>query len=490
MKVIDTLVYRSLLIADDQLLTARLFIKLIAIVYFIAFVSMSVQVTGLVGHQGILPYTELLANIYHQYGFLGWFLQPTVFWFNSSDNALTLVTWAGCLLSVLLLFGYREKLILALLFILYLSIFHAGQIFFAFQWDSLLLEAGFLSIFLVGGPSRLLIFLFHWLLFRLRFMSGLSKLASGDPSWLNLTALDYYFQTQPLPHIGSWYYQQLPMWIHHSGVVFMFITELIIPLFIFLPRKFRLTAAGVTVFMQLLIISSSNHNWINILTIFLCLFLLDDRAVAYLLPANIIARVKARAQRELGTYHKINKILPVFAVLIIVASITMFTPRLIRHDLPEPAMFAARLVNAWGMGFDYHVFPTMQTERQELQVEGSYDGKIWKAYEFRYKPGPLSEAPRWNVPHQPRLDWMMWFVPPQFDSMMDWFWKFLDRLHEGSKDVTNLLAYNPFPARPPTYIRVLAFDYRFTTFAERKATGNWWKAKYLGEFPYVKRRYP
>lgn len=474
----------QLQVSEDHRLTGWLFLKLLALIYFAAFASIAVQITGLVGPDGILPFTQQLDFARQQHSHSAFFYLPSLFWLSASDLALQGVAWAGCLFSLALLFGLRQRLMLVLLFVCYLSIFHAGQIFLSFQWDSLLLEAGLLSVFLVGGPSRLLVFLFHWLLFRLRFMSGVSKLSSGDPSWADFTALNYYFETQPLPHVGSWYFHQLPECIHQAGVLLVFFTELVVPFFIFLPRRFRLFAAGMTLLMQLLVIASSNHNWINLLTIALCLFLLDDRIVERILPTRYRNRATAFCSK------KINYLLPGFAVIILSTSLTVFYSMATHRTLPDPVSRATWLVRSWGIGHIFHVFPTIQTERQEFQIEGSYDGRTWKAYQFRYKPGPLDRRPEFIIPHQPRLDWMIWFVPPQVPELTGWFDLFLERLRQGSPRVLALMAYNPFPDRPPRYLRVQVFRYKFTTAKERRESGNWWKYRYLGLYPYVRPRRP
>jgi hypothetical protein len=476
---------------DDYQLASGLFLKLLALVYFTAFFSLSVQITGLVGANGILPFSELLDYLYQNHGMLAWLYKPTVFWFNSSDLALKAVTVLGCIVSLLLFLGYKQKSSLIVLFVLYLSLLHAGQTFLMFQWDILLLEAGFLAIFLTAGPSHLLLFLFHWLLFRLRFMSGISKLASGDPSWANLTTLNYYFETQPLPHAGAWYFHQLPEWLLQGGVLLVFFTELIVPFFIFLPRKFRLFAAATTICMQLLIIATSNHNWINLLTILLCLFLLDDKVLQKIVPLWLRSFISLDKSVQTGSeFRRRQYALPVFAVLILLSSITAFSAMVTHIKYPEALARATFLVRSWGIGNIYHVFPTMQTERHELQIEGSNDGIEWKSYGFKYKPGALDKRPEFIVPHQPRLDWMIWFVPPKNDEMLYWFDRFLSRLQQGSTEVLDLLEYNPFPDKPPAYIRVQVFQYHFTTMAEREQTGNWWQREYLGEFPYVRPRMP
>ncbi len=478
--------------ADNFQVVSGLFIKLLAVIYFLAFFSLGVQITGLVGANGILPLTEFLDYIYQNNGMMAWLHKPTLFWFNSSDTSLRLAALLGCIFSLLLFFGIKPLWSLIVLFVLYLSLFHAGQTFLMFQWDTLLLEAGFLSIFLVRGPSHLLIFLFHWLLFRLRFMSGVSKLSSGDPSWSNLTTLNYYFETQPLAHAGAWYFHQLPEWMLKLGVVLVLFSELIVPFFIFLPRKFRLFAATFTLFIQILIIASSNHNWINLLTIMLCLFLLDDSLLRKVIPNQFIAFVKLKpvSEEQAGNVIKWRYPQLLFAVLIIFSSASAFTAMVTHNSTAETLARTSVLVRQWGIGHMFHIFPTMQTERHELQLEGSYDGIQWKAYDFKYKPGALDKKPEFIVPHQPRLDWMIWFVPPRHNEMLYWFDKFLVRLEQGSPEVLNLLANNPFPDAPPAYIRVQVYQYRFTSFDERELSGNWWQREYLGLFPYVPARFP
>ena len=473
--------------ADEYRLTSWLFLKILALIYFAAFFSLAVQISGLAGPNGLLPFHELLSNTHRDMGQQAWWMLPNVFWLDASDTALKGAAYGGALLAVLLFIGRSQLLALVGMFVLYLSLFHASGIFLGFQWDTLLLETGFLAIFLSRNPTGLIIFLYHWLLFRFRFMSGIFKLESGDPAWRGLTALNTYFETQPLPHIGSWYFHQLPEVILKGGVLLTFATELIIPFFIFLPRRFRLIAAAVTISMQLLIIATSNHNFVNLLIILLCLFLLDDRVVARLLPERLQQKIINQGHPA-GKFSKTA--LGLSAALILLSSLTSFYWRISNNPVPAVLSKTATMTHRYGIGHIFHIFPTMQTERQELEIQGSYDGRNWYSYVFKYKPGALDRAPRFNIPHQPRLDWMMWFIPPQ--SRMDdyWFQQLLRRLHEGSPQVLALLEDNPFPQNPPRYLRVLAYQYHFTSAEQRALTGNWWTREYLGVFPYVKPRRP
>jgi hypothetical protein len=477
--------------ATDYELTGWLFIKGLALVYAAAFASLAVQIDALAGPDGILPFRRVLDGAFTDNGYGALLRLPTLFWLNSSGAALQGACFAGAAVALLLAVGWvRVRPALILLYLLYLSLVHAGQIFMTFQWDTLLLECGFLAIFLADAPTRLIVLLFEWLLFRLRFLSGYFKLASGDPSWRDFTALDYYFETQPLPHIGSWYAHQLPQWLLKTGVGFTLFAELAVPFFIFLPRPFRLVAAATTILAQLLIIATSNHNFINLLTILLCLFLLDDRIVACLLPGSVRERVRTEARgRDPGPTFK--ALAGTGAALILVLSLSMMLGAHARRPLPHALVVLNEVPPAFGIGNLFHLFPTMQTERQELRIFGSYDGQTWEPYEFRYKPDPLDRAPQFIVPHQPRLDWMMWFLPPQWPDTAYWFAPFLQSLRQNRGAVTRLLARNPFEGKsPPNLVRVLAYRYRFTTPQERARTGNWWKAEFLGEYPDVPPRRP
>ena len=477
--------------ATGHLLAGWLFVKGLALVYAAAFCSLAVQIEALAGPDGILPFQRLLDAAFRQDGYSALLRLPTLFWLNSSGAALQGTAIAGVVLALLLLLGrVRPRPALILLFVLYLSLVHAGQIFTVFQWDYLLLESGFLAIILGDAPMRLIVALYDWLLFRLRFLSGWFKLASGDPSWRDFTALDYYFETQPLPHVGSWYAHQLPHWLLKAGVGFTLLAELVVPFFIFLPRPFRIFAAITTIVAQLLIIATSNHNFINLLTILLCLFVLDDRAIARVLPQRVRDWMGGRAQPD-GPGPVASLLTAAAASCVLALSCSVMVAEQVRRPLPRAMLVFNEIAPAFGIGNLFHLFPTMQTERQELRIFGSYDGRTWEPYEFRYKPDTLDRAPRFIVPHQPRLDWMMWFLPPQWPDTSDWFAPFLESLRQNRTTVTRLLRHNPFDGKsPPTMLRVLAYRYHFTTPQERALTGNWWKAEYLGEYPDVPPRRP
>ena len=460
-------------------LVAALFIKLLALVYFIAFASLSGQIVALVGQEGILPVSNLLEYATDHFGWKRYLAYPTLFWINAGDTALTAATWLGCAFSILLLLNFKTRFTLIVLYLLYLSLYHASQTFLNFQWDYLLLEAGFLAIFLTPN-SRIIIFLYRWLLFRLRFMSGLSKIVSNDPGWSGLTALTFYFETQPLPHAGAWYAHQLPEWLLIPATAAVLVIELIVPFMMFMSRKYRFIAAWLTITLQLLIILTSNHNWFNILTIILCLFLFDDRAIRSVLPASLCSWLPG--QKQLATIPHLLRIPSyAFASVILLTSTIQLSEMASGSRVSGNAGRVLDYIQRWSLANPYHVFPTVNRQRIELLIEGTSDGRTWLPYRFKYKPGELDKPLYVVIPHQPRLDWMIWFVPIN-EVFVGWFENFLAGLLDNSPQVTGLLENNPFPQTPPIAIRVQAFEYRFTNFEEREISGHWWTRRYLGPF--------
>jgi hypothetical protein len=441
-----------------------LFLKALGAIYLIAFVSFGVQADGLIGSQGILPVANYLRGMHQALGARAFWYAPTVFWVNSGDLSLRAAWIAGAAVALILMLGFFRRTCLIALLILYISISTAGQDFWSFQWDILLTEAGFLALFADASPGRT--WLFRWLLFRLIFMSGAVKLLSGDPTWRDLTALSYHYQTQPLPTPVAWYMDQLPLWFQKASTVFVFFVELLVPFLIFAPVKLRRVAAGLLIGLQVLILLTGNYTFFNLLTIALCVFLFVDR------PAR-------GANPETRTHLAVTLALMVF---VLTTSGLQFL-EMFHVPLPAPAqsylawISPLRLVNSYGL------FAVMTTTRLEIVVEGSSDGTTWMPYEFRYKPGDVKRAPPWVAPYQPRLDWQMWFAALGSADENRWFYNFAARLLQGSAPVLGLLERNPFPGSPPRYIRAVVYDYRFTNFAERRQSGAWWrreeKAAYL-----------
>ena len=447
-----------------------LFLRILAAIYFLAFWSLAVQINGLIGARGILPINRYLAAVSQTFGNRGYGMVPTIFWFANSDLVLLGACVVGALIAIVLLAGYLERVSLICLYVLYLSLCTAGQDFLSFQWDFLLLESGFLAIFL--GRSKLIVYLFRWLLFRLMFLSGAVKLMSRDPSWRNLTAMSYHYWTQPLPTPLSWYAAQLPLSFQRFSTAMVLVIELGIPFLFFAPRLWRFFAGFSVLFLQTLIFLTGNYTFFNLLALALCLFLFDDDALRKL---------------RLPTRHKqIRPALAIAAaVLIVVLSVSEVWGMLL-GSIPEEANALVRLAAPFGIVNTYGLFAVMTTSRPEIIVQGSNDRENWADYEFRYKAGDLRRAPQWVEPHQPRLDWQMWFAALSSQRPPPWFANFMVRLLQGSPEVLTLLAKNPFPQAPPKYVRALLFSYSFTNSSERRATGDWWKRTPRGMyFPVI-----
>src|SRR5215472_13634203 len=480
----------------------RWFLRTLGVTYLIAFVSLWVQVDGLVGSDGMSPVNQFLPAVRAQLGSDAYTLLPTLSWFNSSDAFLHFLCGSGVLFSLLFICGIAPAISLVALFVFYLSLTVAGQIFFNFQWDVLLLETGFLSIFFApwrlwprelslgpGSPtpaaapvSRTALFLLKLLLFKLMLMSGVVKLTSGDDSWWNLTALDYHYWSQPLPTVFGWWANKGPEWFKHFSVAFCLVVENIAPLLIWAPRRLRLAAAGLMILLQVGIGLTGNYCFFNLLTIALCLLLIDDAVIAKDGPTVLMEGIGAPGTRALPervcTYAAIAVIvvtLPINGWLIFSAFKPLARPPSALANVYE-RLEAFRIVNGYGL------FRVMTKDRCEIVLEGSADGVDWLPYEFKWKPGDLKHAPGWCAPHQPRLDWQMWFAALGTPRENPWFVALILRLLQGSRDVNGLLANNPFPDKPPRYIRAMFYRYRFTTVDELRLTGAWWKREELREY--------
>ena len=455
-----------------------LFLRGLGCIYLIAFLSLWVQIHGLIGSNGISPAEQYLEAVRQQIGTEGYYLVPTLFWLNPSDIFLHFLCAGGVLLSLVLIVGFFPTFTLAGLWVFYLSLVTVGQAFLSFQWDVLLLEAGFLAIFFAplqlretftraSQPSTAFLWLLRWLLFRLIFASGFVKLAS-DEVWRNLTALNFHYETQPLPTSLGWYAHQFPEWFQKVSVIGMFAAELVVPFLIFAPRRLRTAGCIGLVGLQVLIILTGNYCFFNLLTIALCLLLIDDVTWKGLLTKRFMPTIRFIEQPP-RRYKRIC--IAIVATLLLLLSGIRFTGQLFRDArFPDVAWIAPfRSVNTYGL------FADMTESRPEIIVEGSNDRITWETYQFRWKPGDLTVAPKWVAPHQPRLDWQMWFAALQGSyQRTPWFLNFMGALLQGKPKVLQLLADNPFPDTPPRYIRATLYDYRFTDLATKRSEGTWW----------------
>ncbi|HEY1336940.1 MAG TPA: lipase maturation factor family protein, partial [Bryobacteraceae bacterium] len=364
------------------------FLCLLGLIYFIAFTSFGVQAAGLIGSRGLSPLPEFLKTARESLGSAAYWDVPTVLWLNSRDAAIAAVWIAGAAAALAAIFTRWPRPALAVCLVLWLSVCGAGQDFLSFQWDVLLLETGFLAIF--ATDARLRVWLFRWLLFRLMFFSGVVKLQSHDPTWRDLTAMSYHYQTQPLPNPLSWYMYQLPLWFHKGETLFTFAAELAVPFLYFAPRRLRHIAGYFTVGLQLLILATGNYTFFNLLAIALAVFLFIE-------PPTAAERLRSQIVTV-----ALTAFIGILSGLVFLQLFSLPLPPGGAETLHWTAPL--RIVNSYGL------FASMTTERPEIQIEGSNDGVEWKAYEFPYKPGNLRRAPPVIEPHQPRLDWQMWFA--------------------------------------------------------------------------------
>jgi len=500
--------------------TRWIYLRLLGIVFVVAFGSLLPQVAGLVGPRGILPLAPYLAHAREALGAAAYWRLPTLGWLSTSERFLEALCAVGVLLGGLLLLGVAQRAVLALAWALYLSLVVAGQTFLSFQWDVLLLEAGLLS--LLVAPDGILprraadetrpwsagIWLLRVLLFKLMFLSGATKLLSLDETWWGLTALDYHYFTQPLPAWTSWYAHQLPSWLEHVSVIVMFAIELVVPFLVFGPRRARAIAFAALALFQLAIAATGNYGFFNLLTLVLCVPVLDDALILRVVPAPLrpaFGGVSKGADRAAPgrpatlERHWLRRIAPAGLVLLVLALEGLSLGQELERTAGRNSQrlgwagraldWAGRNGLTWGeqnllrplaplRSFNgYGLFRSMTKERPELVLEASDDGLDWKPIELRYKPGDPSRAPSFVQPHMPRLDWQLWFAaldPAGYASLLE---RLERRILEGSPPVRALVSG---PATPPRFVRVVLYRYEFTTPEERRRTGAWWKRERLG----------
>lgn len=476
------------------ILSRWLFLRLLGVVYLIAFLSFWVQLLGLIGGNGILPADNFLSVVKTNIGSKAYWFVPTLAWFNAHDWFLEFLALGGALLSLLLIFGVLTMPVLVVLWLFYLSLVSVGQVFMSFQWDNLLLETGFLGILLAplqvlskpsreSPPSSTVMWLFRFLLFRLMFSSGFGKLATGDPTWRNFTALDFHYFTQPIPTPIAWYMYQFPEWFHKLSVGIMFFIELVIPFFIFAPRRLRFIAASAIIFFQVLIALTGNYTFFNLLSIALCVLLFDDAFLQRFFPKKLKeARGTRKSSNESQTAFLYRRLgIGILAgALILLGGIQLGEATIGYEGLPSVFQKAILMPSPLRIVNSYGLFRVMTTSRPEIIIEGSNDGQSWLEYGFKYKPGDLNGSLPWVAPHQPRLDWQMWFAALGNYQDNVWFVNLMVRLLQGSPDVLRLLEKNPFPNGPPLYLRAVLYEYRFTDFDIKRATGAHWQRELKG----------
>ena len=488
--------------AADRLIPRWIFLRALGLIYFSAFYPLVFQIKGLIGPGGILPANVYLEAVEHSFGGIKFWFAPTLLWISSGPHMLMALCIVGMIASLVLVFNVWPRGMLVLCLLCFLSFVSAAQDFSSYQSDGMLLEAGFISIFFAPSgfrprwgahspPSRASLFLLQWEWFRIYFESGLVKLVSGDPEWRNLTAMDEYYQNNPLPTWVGWYLQHLPHWFHWASALGTLVMELALVWMMFLTRRVRVLCFFITSLWQLGVILSANYTFLNYLVLSLGFLLLDDKLLAPLLGkrfqpalAGKLSSISESADSEQG--HK--RYVHVFKVSVstIVLSWIFYTttveliwilwPRAPFPKIPITVLEPFRIANRYGL------FAVMTRGQYEIEFQGSNDGENWVAYPFRDKPQALNEAPGIYAPYQPRFEWNLWFA-----ALGTWRDNMLvvsaeERLLNNDRDVLQLFRGNPFAKAPPEQVRAVLWQYWFTSMAEKQATGNWWKRRYLGTY--------
>jgi hypothetical protein len=446
--------------------TEAVFLRLLGLVYLISFASFWPQIVGLVGSHGVSPATSYISAVHAQYGARSFWHFPTLFLFRISDRALVACCIAGCIGALLMLAGILNRFAAFLCWILYLSLVLVGQPFSNFQWDALLLEAGFLALF-AGSP--LLVWAYRFLLFRLMFESGVVKLTSHDPNWRNFHALQYHFFTQPLPTPLSYYVDRSPDWMLNGMTMATFVIELVFPFFLFGPRLLRYATVALFMLLQVLILLTGNYAFFNLLTLALCLWGLDDSIFAPLARWLKSSSLKHRWARAAA-----SAILATLMFAGAVQMVGMFLP-----SMEGPSLRIREILAPFEIVNNYGLFAVMTTTRPEIVLEGSDDAEHWLEYSFCYKPGDPRRPLPLVAPYQPRLDWQMWFAALGTYNENTWIGGLLYRLMTGEPSVVGLLEPPPFP-KPPKYMRAQLYDYHFTVPEERRRTGAVWRRRLIG----------
>jgi Lipase maturation factor len=445
----------------------------LGVVYLIAFLVTLNQFRPLLGDRGLLPARRYLER-------RSWRGAPSLFHLAYSDRLVVAVSWVGIVLSVLIVAGLVERwplgafaLVWLTLWALYLSIVNVGQIFYAFGWESLLLEAGLLAVFLGPRwltPPALVLWLLRWLLFRVEFGAGLIKLR-GDRCWRDLTCLAYHHETQPLPNLFSWWFHRLPAGLHKVEVLANHVAQLVTPFGLFLPQPIAGVAAALILMTQLWLLVSGNFSWLNVVTMLLAFAAVSDAQLGWL-PWAATATALPR------WYAAVT--IALFAV-VVVLSWWPITNMISRRQRMNATFNAFHFVNAYG------AFGAITRQRHEIVLEGTDDAEItpstrWREYEFKAKPGDPRRRPPQVAPYHLRLDWLLWFAALGAPTRQPWMVTLVRRLLEGDIPTLKLLRSNPFPTGPPRFVRARLYRYRFTTAAERRATGAWWRRDLVDDY--------
>ncbi|HEX6451336.1 MAG TPA: lipase maturation factor family protein [Trebonia sp.] len=455
--------------APDFWFARLVFERGLAAIYMIAFTVAGCQFRGLLGTRGLLPIPRYLHRV-------SWRQKPSLFHLRYSDRLYATVAWTGAALGAAVAAGLGDAiplwgamLIWLVLWALYLSIVNTGQAWYGFGWESLLLETGFLAIFLGNSrspPPVLLLWLLRWLLMRLEFGAGLIKLR-GDRCWRDLTCLRYHHETQPMPGPLSWFFHRLPDPVHRIEVLGNHVAQLAAPLVLFAPQPAASVAAALMIVTQLWLVASGNFAWLNWLTIVIACSVVDTSLARRVLPLPASPRL---APAPLWY----QALVIAYTVTVVVLSYRPARNLVSRRQLMNASFDPFHLVNTYG------AFGSISRRRYELVIEGTVDPapgpqSRWLEYEFKGKPGDPRRRPPQFAPYHLRLDWLMWFAALSPGYARTWLPRLLQALLTGDPSVLRLLEANPFADQPPACVRVIRYRYRFTTWRQLRQSGAWWE---------------
>ena len=471
-------------------LTRFLYLRALGIIYFFVFLPISHQFKSLLGENGLLPISNFLSSYENYYGTISkafWML-PSVFWFNSSDQFALNMADLGMIISLFVIFGFVNSIMLFVLWVLQMSFIHVGQTFWSFGWETNLLEITFLSIFMVPfwkikpfektvPPSKIIMVLHRWVLFRLMFGAGLIKLR-GDTCWRELTCLNYHFETQPIPNPLSSLFHFLPEAFLKGSVLLNHLVEIILPWFLLLPHRGRAFTGVIFLFFQFSIIITGNYAWINYLTLVMIIPCFDDRSLKWVFPKWFHERLE-----QLRTFrrpHLIRKVL-VYALLCLVIFLS-YKPVM---NLIGPQQAMNRSYDKFHLVNSYGVFGSITRKRHEIIFFGTDAEKIdkntkWKEYEFPCKPGVITKRPCLRSPYHYRITWQLWFAAMNRYENNPWIVHLAYKLLKGEKEIFTLLETNPFPNRPPKFIKAEHYLYKLKRPWDH--SDEWYKRTWIKEY--------
>jgi hypothetical protein len=473
--------------ADTYWLTRFVLLRWMGFVYVIAFYVAAKQLAALVGADGLTPASLFFHRISEHLGgsWYGFMALPSIFWWNCSDTWLRVVPWIGVALSCVVLAGYANALMMAVLWVFYMSIVHVGQDWYGYGWEIQMCETGFLAIFLcplldarpfpLRPPPWQIIIFFRWLIVRVMLGSALIKLR-GDSCWHDLSALYYHFETQPIPNPISRWFHFLPHPVLQFGVIWTFVVELGAPWFCFGPRWGRYIAGALIISFQLTLIVSGNLSFFNWLTILPALACFDDRfwrwiAPTFLTSYAVEAQLSAKPSRAMnGVVWAVTALL---AVLSIQPMLNLLSPNQAMNTSYDPL----HLVNTYG------AFGTVGRERPVIIFEGTDSADPaaatdWKEYPYVGSPWDPKLTPPFIAPYQPHLDWQLWFAAMATYREYPWTLNLVWKLLHNDPAMLGLFAGNPFPDQPPRYVRAVLYIYHFAKPGNPEHV--WWTRERLG----------